>query len=54
MLRISRKEQQSGQQDPLLEEQESEIPEGVSNLKAVIWVVVGLHYLTYCCRYVGR
>ena len=42
MLRISRKEQQSGQQDPLLEEQESEIPEGVSNLKAVIWVVVGL------------
>ncbi|MCG7491421.1 calcium/sodium antiporter [Vibrio sp. Of14-4] len=42
MLWISRKEQQSGQQDPLLEEQESEIPEGVSNLKAVIWVVVGL------------
>ncbi|CAM3881808.1 calcium/sodium antiporter [Vibrio aquimaris] len=42
MLRISRKEQQSGQQDPLLEEQESEIPEGVGNLKAVIWVVVGL------------
>ncbi|WP_341662652.1 calcium/sodium antiporter [Vibrio sp.] len=42
MLRISRKEQKSGQQDPLLEEQESEIPEGVSNLKATMWVVLGL------------
>ncbi len=40
MLQISRKEQKSG--DILLEEQESEIPEGVSNAKAAMWVVLGL------------
>ncbi|MDA9557981.1 calcium/sodium antiporter [Vibrio sp.] len=41
MLMISKKEQQSGN-DILLEEQESEIPEGVSNGKALFWVIVGL------------
>lgn len=40
MLQISRSEKQKG--DALLAEQESEVPEGVSNLKAGIWVVVGL------------
>lgn len=40
MLRISRNEQKNG--DVLLTEQESEIPQGVSNAKAAIWVVIGL------------
>lgn len=40
MLQISRKEQQSG--DAFLDEQESEIPEGVSNAKAGMWVALGL------------
>ncbi|HCE4620903.1 TPA: calcium/sodium antiporter [Vibrio parahaemolyticus] len=40
MLQISRKEQKSG--DAFLEEQESEIPQGVSNPKAIMWVVIGL------------
>ncbi|MGY0617172.1 calcium/sodium antiporter [Vibrio sp. FJH11] len=40
MLQISRKEQKSG--DAFLDDQESEIPEGVSNSKAAIWVVFGL------------
>ncbi|MDE1231112.1 calcium/sodium antiporter [Vibrio aestuarianus] len=40
MLRISRNEQNNG--DILLDEQESEIPQGVSNVKAAMWVVVGL------------
>ncbi|HCG7440156.1 calcium/sodium antiporter [Vibrio parahaemolyticus] len=40
MLQISRKEQKSG--DPFLEDQESEIPQGVSNPKAIMWVVIGL------------
>ncbi|ELA9363581.1 calcium/sodium antiporter [Vibrio parahaemolyticus] len=40
MLQISRKEQKSG--DAFLEDQESEIPQGVSNLKAIMWVVIGL------------
>ncbi|ASG04535.1 calcium/sodium antiporter [Vibrio anguillarum] len=40
MLRISRNEQKNG--DALLAEQESEIPQGVSNAKAAIWVVIGL------------
>lgn len=40
MLRISRNEKHTG--DPLIEEQESEVPEGVSNAKAAIWVVIGL------------
>ncbi|UUM30332.1 calcium/sodium antiporter [Vibrio japonicus] len=42
MLRISKKEKESGSNDALLEEQESEVPEGVSNAKAAIWVVIGL------------
>ncbi|MBU2897134.1 calcium/sodium antiporter [Vibrio hepatarius] len=42
MLSISRKEQKSGQPDPLLEEQESEVPKGVSNGKATMWVIIGL------------
>ncbi|EGR0925504.1 calcium/sodium antiporter [Vibrio parahaemolyticus] len=40
MLQISRKEQKSG--DTFLEDQESEIPQGVSNPKAIMWVVIGL------------
>jgi cation:H+ antiporter len=42
MLQISRKEKARGTVDPLLEEQESEVPEGVSNAKAAMWVVIGL------------
>jgi len=42
MLRISQKEKSGGKPDPLLEEQESEVPEGVSNMKAGLWVVIGL------------
>ncbi|HHX8496004.1 TPA: calcium/sodium antiporter [Vibrio diabolicus] len=40
MLQISRKEQKSG--DVFLDDQESEIPEGVSNPKAIMWVIIGL------------
>ncbi|MEF1229835.1 calcium/sodium antiporter, partial [Vibrio fortis] len=40
MLQISRREKSNG--DAFIEEQESEIPEGVSNIKAAMWVVVGL------------
>ncbi|HBC3525454.1 TPA: calcium/sodium antiporter [Vibrio alginolyticus] len=40
MLQISRKEQKSG--DVFLDDQESEIPEGVSNPKAIMWMVIGL------------
>lgn len=40
MLYISKNEQKNG--DTLLEEQESEIPEGVANNKALFWVVIGL------------
>jgi cation:H+ antiporter len=40
MLQISRSEKKNG--DAFLEEQESEVPEGVSNPKAAMWVVVGL------------
>ncbi|NOH80155.1 calcium/sodium antiporter [Vibrio sp. RE86] len=40
MLRISRNEKKNG--DVLIEEQESEVPEGVSNGKAALWVVIGL------------
>lgn len=40
MLQISRREKSKG--DAFIEEQESEIPEGVSNIKAAMWVVVGL------------
>ncbi len=42
MLRISQKEKSGGKPDALLEEQESEVPEGVSNMKAGVWVVIGL------------
>ncbi|MFB9216759.1 calcium/sodium antiporter [Vibrio sinaloensis] len=42
MLRISQKEKASGVTDALLEEQESEVPDGVSNAKAAMWVVIGL------------
>ncbi|MBM7038001.1 calcium/sodium antiporter [Vibrio ulleungensis] len=40
MLKISRSQKNSG--DALIEEQESEIPEGVPNGKAIFWVIVGL------------
>ena len=40
MLRISQIEKNKG--DAFIEEQESEIPEGVSNHKAIFWVIVGL------------
>ena len=40
MLQISRSEKKNG--DAFLDEQESEIPEGVSNPKATMWVVIGL------------
>jgi cation:H+ antiporter len=40
MLNISRNEKNQG--DAFLEEQESEVPEGVSNPMAVLWVIVGL------------
>ncbi|CAH1557613.1 calcium/sodium antiporter [Vibrio rotiferianus] len=40
MLQISRKEQKSG--DAFVDEQESEVPEGVTNPKAIMWVVIGL------------
>ncbi|NLS12399.1 calcium/sodium antiporter [Vibrio sp. SM6] len=43
MLKVSRSEQPNG--DPLLEEHEAEIPQGVSNGKAAFWVVVGLIFL---------
>ncbi len=41
MLQISRNEKKAGG-DALVDEQESEVPEGVSNKVAVFWVVVGL------------
>ncbi|MGO1190364.1 calcium/sodium antiporter [Vibrio casei] len=40
MLRISKQEKNN--QDVLIEQQESEIPDGVSNKKAIFWVIVGL------------
>ncbi|PNI02613.1 calcium/sodium antiporter [Vibrio diazotrophicus] len=40
MLKISRNEQTND--DLLLKEQESEIPDGVSNSKAAIWIAIGL------------
>ncbi|MCJ2378330.1 calcium/sodium antiporter [Vibrio sp. ZSDZ34] len=40
MLKISKSEQAAG--DALLEEQESEVPEGVSNRKAIMWCVIGI------------
>ncbi|AJR07400.1 calcium/sodium antiporter [Photobacterium gaetbulicola] len=46
MLKISRNAKATGG-DPLVEEQESEIPDGVSNPKAVMWTLVGLVLLPY-------
>ncbi len=40
MLRISQKEKQHG--DAFVDEQESEIPEGMANSKAIMWAVIGL------------
>jgi cation:H+ antiporter len=40
MIRISRKENSKG--DIMLEEQESEVPEGVGNLNATFWLILGL------------
>lgn len=40
MLKISKQEKNT--QDILIEQQESEIPGGVSNKKAIFWVIVGL------------
>lgn len=40
MLKISQSEK--NQPDVLIEQQESEIPEGVSNKSAIFWVIVGL------------
>ncbi|MCE0494060.1 calcium/sodium antiporter [Vibrio salinus] len=40
MIKISRSEK--NRNDALIEEQESEIPEGVSNKSAVLWLIVGL------------
>jgi len=45
MLKISRQAEQAG--DPLTDEQESEIPEGVSNRAATVWIIVGLVLLPY-------
>lgn len=42
MLKISQAEKAKGGNDALLEEQESEIPEGVSNGKAAMWIIIGL------------
>lgn len=42
MLRISKAEKESGNADALLDDQESEVPEGVSNTKAAMSVVIGL------------
>ncbi|MDV5170919.1 calcium/sodium antiporter [Photobacterium rosenbergii] len=46
MLRISRNAKATGG-DPLVEEQESDIPEGVSNPKAIMWTLIGLVLLPY-------
>lgn len=46
MLRISRNAKATGG-DPLVEEQESDIPDGVSNPKAVMWTLIGLVLLPY-------
>ncbi|SMY36784.1 Inner membrane protein YrbG [Photobacterium malacitanum] len=43
MMKISR----NSTSDPLIEEQQAEIPTGVSNTKAIIWVLIGLGILLY-------
>ncbi|NVP01470.1 calcium/sodium antiporter, partial [Photobacterium damselae subsp. damselae] len=45
MLYISKKAKQEG--DVMAEEQESEIPQGVSNTASIIWIVIGLALLLY-------
>jgi cation:H+ antiporter len=45
MLRISRNEKNNG--DSFIEDQESEIPDGVSNGKAAMWVAIGLIVLPF-------
>ncbi|KDM92772.1 calcium/sodium antiporter [Photobacterium galatheae] len=50
MLKISRNNSKNNNhqaQDILLEEQESEIPDGVSNMAAIVWVIIGLVLLPY-------
>ncbi|SKA44817.1 calcium/sodium antiporter [Enterovibrio nigricans] len=37
----------SGAEDPMLVEQEAEIPQGVSNVSAAIWIVIGLALLIF-------
>ena len=46
MLRISRNAKATGG-DPLVDEQESDIPDGVSNPKAIMWTLIGLVLLPY-------
>ncbi|MCQ1057158.1 calcium/sodium antiporter [Photobacterium sp. DNB23_23_1] len=46
MLKISRNAKATGG-DPLVEEQESEIPDGVSNPKAIMWTLIGLVLLPF-------
>lgn len=48
MLKISRNAKDTG--DPLADEQESEIPEGVSNKAALVWVAIGLVLLPYAAN----
>ncbi|MDD1792026.1 calcium/sodium antiporter [Enterovibrio makurazakiensis] len=38
---------ESDKEDPMLTEQEAEIPKGVSNMSAAVWVVVGLALLIF-------
>ncbi len=38
---------EAGTKDPLLNEQEAEIPSGVANLPAIIWIIVGLTLLIF-------
>lgn len=45
MLKISRNAKAEG--DPLADEQESEIPDGVSNRAATVWIIIGLILLPY-------
>lgn len=42
MLMISKKEQKSLKDDPLTAQHESELPEGLSNGKAIFWAALGL------------
>jgi cation:H+ antiporter len=48
MLRISRSEQKNG--DSFLQEQQSEIPQGVSNKKAIFWLIFGLILLPFAAH----